>query len=428
MPLLFPLTLFLASARAATLEEAWAAAEGGGTELRILHEQTIQAQTLRTQAWSLVSPKLVAGGTYTLNQRETAIDFGDMIPDNLKDLVGDTEPIVVNKKEYLAWNASVIQPLFSGQALPLMRAATQTVRASRSDERARRSEVRAGIAEAFYGVVLAREGVKLADEALALTKQHEELATKQVGVGLATPTAKLQAEIAVARAERERATAQQGQVRAEQALARLTGWAPDTAVTMPEHPTLPYADLDGAVQRAQVHRPDIESAEHRMAAALAARTAADLAWLPSVDGRFTYSYSENTGFSDEPYMWQLVVTANWVLWDGGARIADEVKTASQRRMAALATERVRDTTTEEVRSLWEAYASSAVALDAVERELGLAKENLRLAEAGFQAGGLSFLEVKDARVGLSAAEMGALQQRAARDLAALDLLAATGDL
>jgi len=58
----------------------------------------------------------------------------------------------------------------------------------------------------------------------------------------------------------------------------------------------------------------------------------------------------------------------------------------------------------------------------------LSKENLRLAEVSFAAGGLSFLDVEDARVGLLAAELGALQERTARDLAALSLLASTGDL
>ncbi len=423
------LPLFLPSAAfAATLEDAWAAAERGGTELRLLHEQTVQTETLKTQAWALLSPKLVLGASYTVNEYPIVINFADSLPESMAPFLEDVEPIIVNKKQYLQWNASVVQPLFSGVALPLFKGATETVLASRADERAGRAAVRLGIATAYYGVVVAREAEMVAENALQLARTYAELAAKQVDVGLAPPPAKLQAEIAVARGERERANARQGRVTAEEALSRLTGWEPGTPVVLPAPPVLPYADRGGASDRAQGHRPEIAAAEHQARAAALGRTAAGLDWLPTVDGRFTWSYNENSGFSDDMDMWQAVLTGNWVLWDGGARIAQQAKAASQRRMAQLAVERIRDTTTEEVRGLWEGYETAQVALHAVERERALATENLRLVEAGFTAGTTLFLEVEQARVGLRAAEIGALQQRMVQDLAALRLLAATGDL
>jgi multidrug efflux system outer membrane protein len=420
--------LLLLPAHAATLEDAWAAAESGGTELRLVKEERVQAETLKTQAWALVSPKLVAKAEYTINEYPIEIDFSEMIPEEFADFIDAGEPIVVNKERFFAWNASVVQPLFSGQALPLMNAATQTVKASRAQEQAARAQIRSGIAQAYYGVVVAREGAQLAERALEHARAHAKLAKQQVDVGLAPPTAGLQAEIAVARAERERANAEQGKVRAEEALARLTGWSVDTPVSLPDARPLPYADRESAEERAISNRPEIAVAAHQARAAQNGLTAAHLAWMPSVDGRFTWSYSENTGFSDDKDMWQIGIAANWLIWDGGARIADQAKQASIRRMAVLAEERVRDTTLEEVRGAWEAYDAARAALTAVDRELSLAKENLRLAEVGFKAGSLAFLEVEDARVGLLAAELGALQTRAQRDLAVLTLLAATGDL
>ncbi len=423
--LLLPL-LFAASA--ATLEDAWAAAEEGGTELRIVKEQRVQAETLTTQAWSLLSPKLVAGADYTINEYEIALDFSEMIPEEFRDFIDAGEPIVVNKKEYLSWNASVVQPLFSGQALPLFQAATQTVKASRAEEQSKRAEIRTGIAAAYYGVLVAREAAQLAERAVEHARAHAKLASQQVDVGLAPPTARLQADIAVLRAERDQANAREGKVRAEEALARLTGWPLDTPIEVPEAPVIPYTDLDAAEDRAQTNRPEIAVARHQARAARYGRIAADLAWLPNVDGRFTWSYNENTGFSDDKDMWQLVFSARWTLWDGGARIAEQQKQASVRRMALLAEERTRETTTEEVRGAWGAYETARTTLAAVERELALAKENVRLSEIGFQAGSISFLELEDARVGLLAAEVGVLQTRTQRDLAALTLRAATGDL
>lgn len=419
------LTMF---ANAASLEEAWSAAETGGVELRLVKEERVQAEALKTQAWALLSPKLVLGGTYTINEYEIAIDFADSMPESFAPLLEDVEPIVVNKKEYLAWNASVIQPLFSGQALPLFSAATQTVRAARRQEEARRADIRAGIAQAYYGVLVAREGVRLSDRAIEHATAYAKLAAQQVAVGLAPPTAKLQAEIAVARAERQRASAGQGKVAAEEALARLTGWPVDTAVELPPSHELPYTTVEDAVSRAVSRRPEVAVAMHQERAAKYGRTAAHLDWLPTVDGRFTWSYNENTGFSEDKDMWQLVIKADWILWDGGARIAQQAKATSQRRMATLAAQRAQQGAEEEVRGAYAAWTAADSALRSVERELALAKENQRLAEVGFSAGTLSFLEVEDARVGLLSAELGMLQTRCDRDLAALKLLKATGDL
>jgi outer membrane protein TolC len=191
---------------------------------------------------------------------------------------------------------------------------------------------------------------------------------------------------------------------------------------------MPYRTVEDAVSRAVTSRPEVAVALHQERAAKYGRTASDLDWLPTVDGRFTWSYNENTGFSDDKDMWQLVIKADWVLWDGGARIAQQQKSASQRRMATLAAQRAQQTAEEEVRGAYSAWQAADSALRSVERELALAKENQRLAEVGFTAGTLSFLEVEDARVGLLSAELGVLQTRCDRDLAAWKVLKATGDL
>jgi outer membrane protein len=429
--------LLLASAHALTLDDAWAAAESGSKELQLLHEQTVQAETLRGQAWSVLQPKLVAGANYTINQRpiELAFDFSSFLtPESQAQMeqfgitFAEPEPYVIQQKEFWDWNVSVIQPLFSGQSVPLLRGAYQMVNAARQNETAQRAQVRAGIAKAYWGVVVAREGEIVARQALENAQQHLKMAETTTAVGTAPPTVRLQAEIGVARAERQVAQAHEGVVVAEQAFARLTGVPADTVLEMPAPRPLPYDAVETALARASSMRADIAAADLQALAARNRALANTMTWLPTVDGRFTEAWSENVGFSGAHYNWMIVFSANWTLWDGGYRLAKGNEAASQARQAAIAADKLRDEATERVRGLWEQHARSERALAAVAKEISLAEENLRLAEASFAAGSLSYLEVEDARLGLEAARISALTERMTADTTAIDLLAATGDL
>jgi outer membrane protein len=175
-------------------------------------------------------------------------------------------------------------------------------------------------------------------------------------------------------------------------------------------------------------RPDVRAADLQAEVAGFYRTAKLGEWAPSVDARFTYSWSENTGFQGRNDLWMFVVEANWLLWDGGLRIAQAREEASKARQAELAAKRARQSVEQEVRIAWQQHQRAGEALAATERERALAAENLRLAERALEAGAATWLEVQDARLGAIQAEMSHMQERTNRDLAALQLLLATGAL
>lgn len=151
-------------------------------------------------------------------------------------------------------------------------------------------------------------------------------------------------------------------------------------------------------------------------------------WAPTVDARFTYNWSENTGFVGENGFWMFVVQADWLLWDGGLRIAQAKEEASKQRQAQLNARKVRDTAQREVRAAWLQYRRAAEALEATEREVALASENLRMAETALAAGSATWLELEDARLGMIRAQLSHLSERSARDLAAIQLQLAVGTL
>lgn len=425
--------MLLAEAQAApvSLEQAWSAAEGENIDLAMLREQTVQAETLRGQAWAMLQPKLTAGATYTFNQYETILDFASMIPEEFQAFLGDdfsSDPIVIQQKQQFGANFNVIQPIFNGESLPLLSGAYKTVEATRLDEQSRRMQVRAGVTRAFYGLAVARQGEQLARGAVETARNHLTLAERQVQAGLAPPRALVQARLSLSQAERELAGTAGQVVAAQEGFARATGLPRDSEPQLPtlELPAPPSADA--AVADALARRPDLQAAQLRARVAELSRTSKALGFLPTVDARFTESYSEVAGFTGEHWMWMVVLQANWTLWDGGLRAAQLKEVGSQVRMAELAARQATQVATEEVRTAWQDLQRAELALTAVQGEVALAEENLTLAERGFQAGTTTWLEVSDATLGLEQARLSLLRERMNRDLAAVQLQVTTGAL
>ena len=82
----------------------------------------------------------------------------------------------------------------------------------------------------------------------------------------------------------------------------------------------------------------------------------------------------------------------------------------------------------DVRVAYEAFRRASSAFVSVANELSLAEENLELAERTYAAGSATWLELEQAKLQLQSTELVSLQERMNRDLAAVDLLVATGRL
>jgi multidrug efflux pump len=414
-----------------TLDQAYAAAERDNLDLALVSETTRQAELRRGLAWAALSPKLIGSATYTVNEFEVELDFTESIeiPEEYADFISfpESDPIIIQPKEFWQATATLSQPLFNASSLSGLLATYDLAEAARLDESHTRQQVRYGVARAYYGLAAARTAEDLAAGSLETARGQLELASRQVSAGLADRRAQIQAELSVARAERELAAARERVIAAESGFSRATGLPGSSEVVFPESPRAP-SNLDSAISDARANRTDLEAAGRRIDASRRTRNGWWLNWAPTLDGNFTYLYNENTGFVGEEVYWMASLKANWVLWDGGARIAQAGIAASQMRAADLAQQRAWQQIEEDLRVAWEAYARAERSIASVERELELATENLSLARRAFEAGSVTWLEVDQAELALRAAQLSELNERMNRDLAALQLSLASGSL
>jgi len=337
------------------------------------------------------------------------------------------EEIVIQAKQYFAYNASVIQPLFNGRSIPVLFGAIHMMDAADRDLARTRQQIEAGVTKAYYGLLVARQSQALAEKAEASALSHLELAERQVKAGSTDERALVQARLAVSRARRD-LQGTLGQVSgAELQFARVTGLDRNVELVEPDPGEAPD-NFEQLLTDAQARRPDVEAAELRTQVAEKYLWAKRGEWLPTLDARFTYSWSENTGFQGQNDLWMLVFEANWLLWDGGLRIAQSKEEASKVRQAKLAARKLREDVEIEVHTAWESLERAQRAMDAADDEVSLATRNLELAERALKAGSATWLEVEDARLGMLQAELVRLNARSDRETALTDLRLAAGTL
>lgn len=417
--------LFLAAqAHAMTLDEAWEKAASSSTA-RALAEQTAASDTLPAQVFSGILPHVDVQGTYTLNQTEVALDPSKFLPAGAPaGAAGD--PIVIQQKDYFGASFTVVQPLFSGTAWPSYQASLASARSADAQQEARLDELRFGVARAYWAVVATREQVTLAGDRLEHAKSEAALVERRATLGGVEPTAALSAQIAAKQAERDLADAQAQQTAAEQNLSVLIGIDPATPLDKPQPRAIPYSDVDAAIARAQ-GGPAVTAADERASAAQRVKTTTDLGWVPTVNGRFSELYSQNTGFSGKNWNWQVGVTADWT-FDGGYRLAKEREAGHQAAAADIAATRERDQAAADVRGAWASIDAARHAHDLAAEQLGLAEESLRKAEKAYEVGSLAFIDLDSARKMRDGAALGVLSADMQLDLSVDALLARTGDL
>jgi outer membrane protein TolC len=423
-------------ASAATLDEAIALTIARGEEARIAGLQRAQTDQVPFRVGAALGPRVQFGGGVTFNQVEVAFDPGALFPPEIAGLVEQLtgapldlgDPIVIQRKTAFDANLTLLQPLVLPSAFVQAAGVSDTVAFGRAQETATLAQIRAGVTQAYWGVLLTREAEALATRAVDNVVAHQATVAQVVAVGMAPAQASLQAELAASRATRDRETATARRKVAERAFAALTGLPETEPLSAPEPQPLAWSSVDAAVDAAIAGRPELKIAALQIEMARTQRDAQLAGWAPIIQGRFTESYSQNTGFAGRNWLWNAGIQLSWALWDGGFRLADGRDATGQLHIAEAARERLRDDTRTEVVRAWSEVERSQAALHAVEHEISLAKENLRIAELALSAGTGTFQDVEDARLGTVAAELSQAQERMSLYLAQTALRLVTGTL
>ncbi len=311
-----------------------------------------------------------------------------------------------------------------------VQAARAGVQASVADLAAMRLSLQSTLAQAYVGVRASR----LQDALLARTLDEYaralDMTRNRYAAGVASS-----ADVAAASAQFDQTRVQRirlGWQRQQQihAIAILLGQAP-AAFRLPDGQGLPTAPVVpvGVPSALLQRRPDVAGAERRVAQANARIGVAQAAWFPdltlSAEGGFRAG--EFASWITAPArFWTLGPALALSLFDGGARSAAvESARAAYDAQAAL----YRKTVLEALREVEDALVQSQSLVTeqaAQDRALDAARETLRQTTNQYAAGLVDYLSVVQAQASALSAEQNALDLRAQRLDATVQLIVALG--
>jgi outer membrane protein TolC len=392
--------------RALSLDDALDLARRSNLDLSAARERVTQAEADVGAAWARLLPTVALQGRYLRNEEEVAIPLGPVTV--------DLQPL-----EQLTGSATVTVPLLVAPAWSGLSAARHGRSAAEATFDAARSDLLLAVAQGFYAAAGADEAVAARREATGVTARTLENARARLAAGAASPVDVTRAELASVQATQAVAEAEDARARAYRALATLLQLREPFRVAPGEQAVGAAAPLEALTARALAARPELRALRAVIAAREAAVQAADLRWAPTVAAFGTATASDPDGLTGKATTWLGGLQLDWSIWDGGTRLADRSRAASQRREARLQLERTQDLLADEVADRARALETKRSAVGAAERGVSLASQALEVVRTQYASGTVAQIELLQAQDALVTARVGLA--RARFDVAVADL-------
>jgi outer membrane protein TolC len=449
------LTLAAASGAAQptlTLEEAVKLAKANNLDLKVAKARLKQAHEASWQAWSGYLPHLSAGGAFVHNSYEQKLTLPAtwLVREDPTHTYRDTiappfDPNNVNKgfpSDYylypdqiinttiqpyntLAGELDLSQAIIAPALWPAIQAAYKIEKVADLSVDSAQRDILFAVTQVYYGAVGTRQASQVERQLLDSYIAHEKDAKVRVDSGMYPKITLIRAQIDRTKAEQDYLSAQNAYRSMVSSLATLLNRSPDFDVTDPPEIPLP-PDMNQTEEASLDARPDVQAARTQTEVSKASQMSSILTYLPNVGFSAKAQKTNVASLFGPSQYWSITFGLNWTLFDGGLRESN-LRTANAKVVEAdlqreSSEARVRDEIRRARLNLESAQANRVKAEDQVR----LAREGAQLVKVNFDAGVATYLEVADANLALSSAELNAVGQRLNAQLSLLQLAKAQG--
>lgn len=461
-----------------SLKDAVARALQSAPDNRIAAERVAQQSAALRRAWALLLPSATVGASYALTCTggQAGVDCGDrttslvsqdtidqqaLLFDSLSDLIGvaadatsdpeaeaefrdqqaqlkstadeiratDTTPVVVQPASQLAGQLTVTVPIVNPRAYPALLNAYDGVEAAKSTHDVARQTLVLAVVRTYHATVTAERLRQASERQVAWTTRQRDAVAARVQATTQPLLALQRAELEVLRARQTLSQATASADNALGALAGLLGTTERFSVVAPT-PVAPVAasDVNSLVEQALASRPEVRA--QRMALQVAERGTLD-AWMqfmPTVGLSATARATSFTqGFVRDPVTGVVTLSASLPLYDGGVRYAALDDAASRTNEERIRLRQLEDRVAAQVRGNIREVQLRQESLALSRQALEVAQQAQANAQALFDAGVGTALDVSETNLAVFVAESDALRAELEVAQAALGLRWAVGE-
>ena len=289
----------------------------------------------------------------------------------------------------------------------------------------------------FYNVLLSREKIKVQEQNTELLRRQLQDVKNRYEAGTVSNFEVLRAEVALANAQTPLFTARNDYRLAIEELRRSLGFTNATDKNLSAVPeflgTLEFTpasfDLQSALATAHEQRPDLQRLRKLEAAAEQGVIARRANYYPTLslygayDWRKGYASNSFPGSRDG---WTLGVASTWNIFDGKATAGRVVQARSQLAQSKLSFEEAQLSVDVDVRRAISTFQEATELAQVSKQVVGQAEEALRLANARYNSGTATQLDVLTSQVDLTTARLNQLQTFYGYNVAIANLRKAMG--
>ncbi len=386
-----------------TLEEAIELALRQNPFFMATREKETQARSLVRESVSRFLPTLNAQGQDTLDEKLFVLEFPSFIPGE------PPQRISIDFTKNYQMSLAFSLPLFAGGRLVAgYKQANYSLQASRETVRLSEQETIFNVKRSFYGYLLAREFSAAAQEALELAEKFRVNVKNLYDVGMASRFDLLRSEVQVANLQPQAIKARNSVDVAELGLKTIVGLDLDTPIAVKGELAAPPLDTEtgGAIEQALGQRPELRQIDYQRRMAGEMLKIARGSALPTLAVGGAYSFWAD-GLNFRKGAWQNFYAINLSLtvplfngFESRARIGHS---KAMIRELEWTRKGLSDMIAFEVRQAVLNYTQARETLFSQEKNVGQAREAVRIAELNYAEGLATNLDVSTAQVALSQA-------------------------
>lgn len=338
----------------------------------------------------------------------THMPTGDVVPMSNFDISTDKIGNTYAAKLSAQWPIYTGGKIWQGYQISRL-----SLEAAKKEMDTTRAGVILSVKKAYYGLLLSQRALAVAMEAKSNIDRHVERVRAMYGKGLVSKLDLLRAEVQQSGLEPQVARMQNAVELSRYLLNLVLGRDPGAPVTASDSLVYMPASLDSAslIAAALKNRPEVAQLE---VARLIADRAAKISYAglqPSLVLMADYSYSKGQGFSGDEWQknWDVGLAASWTLFDGGSTLGRIKEARSNARRVLLAKDQVADYIVLEVTSAYLSVKANEKAIRSQEKAVEQSWEALKIAQARYESGQATNLDVLDAQLALTQARTNHIQ-------------------
>ena len=423
--LLWTCTLSAQEPKTLTLEDSIQIARQSNLSIQTVQERVQSAEAQVRSAYAGLLPNVALNSSYRYagvlpkSVLEASGDFappgagGEMAP--FPGAGDDTENIIeleFGAHHNFQADVTLNQPIFAwGRYYKTYQGAKLSLAAAHKELDTAYNQLTLDVSEAFYRVLLSIEFVEVSEQTVELVERQLKIARNLFEAGASTNFDVLRAEVLLANAKSNRIRAKNGARVAMDVYKNVLNidFGGTVAVQGNLEQPIREFELQPLIRLAKEKRPELHQLQFSEDAARKQVDVAKTRSRPALSFFSNYQLDHNERLEEMNRIWNLGVALNFPIFDGLATRAAVKQAESGLKQTQLGQQQMTDAIELEVRSAYLNLLEAKTLIDVQRETVEQAQESVRIANLRYENGMITSVELTDAQLALSQAEVNRLQ-------------------